>query len=107
MAKSKEETVISKGIAEALEKLGFIVIRMQSGIIKASGGRFIHLAPKGTPDRIAMGPNGLTIWFEIKKEDGKLSKEQIEWHKKLTELGHKVFTVTSAAEAVDKAKGLL
>lgn len=103
MGKSKAETEISKNIAKALEKLGFIVIRLQSGMIK-SGARFIHLCPKGTPDRICLGKNGVTLWFEIKKEDGDLSEDQIKWHEKAIALGHKVFTIKSVEEAVNIAK---
>ncbi len=106
MAKSKSETVISKKIAESIEALGFIVTRIQSGIIK-TGNRFLHMAKAGTPDRIFSGPNGLTIWCEVKKPDGELSEKQIEWHKKATDLGHNVIVVTSAEEAISKVKELM
>ncbi len=105
MAK-KSETALSKDIATAIEKLGFTVLRLQSGIIK-SGNRFIHLCPKGTPDRICLGPNGLTIWLEIKLEDGEMSEEQIKWHAKHKALGHHVFMVKSVSEAVEIVKGLM
>lgn len=106
MALSRSETEISKSIALAMQKLGFTVIRIQSGVIK-SGNRFIHLAPKGVPDRICLGKNGLTIWFEIKKPNGELSDEQIAWHENAKSMGHHVFTVHSVEEAINEAKLLM
>ncbi len=106
MEKKQSETQLSKAIADAIEKLGFTVIRIQSGIIK-SGARFIHLAARGTPDRCLLGPNGLTIWFEVKLKDGDMSEEQIKWHAKHKALGHHVFMVKSVSEAVEIVKGLM
>ncbi len=104
--KGHSETEISKSIAEAMQLLGFTVIRIQSGIIK-SGNRFIHLAPRGVPDRICLGKNGLTLWFEVKKPEGELSEAQVEWHEKHKTMGHHIFTVHSVTEAINHAKLLM
>jgi len=98
------ETALSKAITDTLTLKGCTVIRVQSGVLElvGKGGkrRFVHCAPKGTPDRIVLAPNGLTFWLEIKKPGEPLSGSQIDWFEEARAMGHDVFMVTSVAQAL-------
>lgn len=49
----------------------------------------------GTPDIIAAGPNGVTLWIEVKKKGGKLSEEQTIVRHILLAHGHRYAVVYS------------
>ncbi len=101
------ETELSAAICKALEALGYPVIRIHSGTIRAKSfgdkaGReyWMRLAKKGTPDRLVMLSGGRVVWMEIKLRSGKLRLEQADWHRMATRLGHKVVTVRSVSDAL-------
>lgn len=101
------ETELSAAICKALEALGYPVIRIHSGTIRAKSfddkaGRdyWMRLAKKGTPDRLVMLSGGRVLWLEVKLKAGKLSPDQVAWHRRATRDGHKVVTVRSVSEAV-------
>lgn len=93
------ETALSKSITKALQALGCIVIRVQSGVLRF-GGRVVRCAPKGTPDLVVLMKGGRTIWLEIKTASGKVSEEQQRTHGHWRSIGHTVAVVKSVAEAV-------
>lgn len=101
------ETGLSKAITDALESLGHVVIRVHSGTVRVlpPSGRgspyWMKLAPKGTPDRVVLSPNGRTTWLEVKTEEGSVSDVQERWHRKATRAGHRVFVVRSLSEAIE------
>ena len=101
------ESALSKSIREALTARGAIVTRVQSGIIPAMYGktrRYIHLAPKGTPDALVefeLARGGWGYGFaEIKTPTGKLSTDQRRWHAKAIEQGRNVAVWRSIREAL-------
>lgn len=70
-----------------LRAKGFTCFRMQSGTVRGlTGGSFIKLNPKGTPDWIAVygcyrTGYAKTIFLEMKcSKGGKLSADQVSWH---------------------------
>lgn len=77
------ETELSKAIVQYLEATGAVVIRANAGWAKR-GGRFIRLAPEGTPDILAFLPCGVGAGFEVKapnrrdEKNGGASDKQIE-----------------------------
>ncbi len=110
-ARKESETQISKSIRDALTALGIWNIRIQSGILKI-GNRFVHLAPKGTPDILILDYDGTGSYdgsgkagfLEVKKDDGKLSPEQIKFQEKADSHNVKLGTVHSVQEAIDTIK---
>jgi hypothetical protein len=97
---SKPETKLSKEIQDALSKLGFWSIRIQSGSVKVRRG-YMSLAEPGTPDRYVIGYG----WLEIKMPGKKLSGDQLAWHARARELGERVEVAESVPQAVDVVLG--
>ena len=59
------------------------------------------LGAKGKADRIFLGPGGITIFMEFKRQDGGKHGELQEWHKrKLSELGHTTYFINSTEEGI-------
>lgn len=98
--KSKLETTGQAAIVEALEGVGLVVRRQHSGSVRVRRG-FMYLGSKGWPDLLVLGPRGLTVLLETKSDDGDASEQQEATHAKLRALGHIVYVVRSAQEAVD------
>lgn len=105
MAKKESETVISKSIRDALTALGIWNIRIQSGMLKI-GDRFIHMAPKGTPDILlpSYDGNGRCGWLEVKTSKGEVGEDQIKFQEKARLANVKSAVVRSAQEAIDTVK---
>lgn len=91
-------------MAKALRASGCLVVRVQSGSLPMRGRR-IRGAEPGTPDLCVLCPDGLTVWLEIKTEDGKLSLTQKQYHEKMRALGHCVRVVRSVKEALEVCNG--
>ena len=75
------ETEVSKAIQDYLTLNGWYVLRIQSGSVLVKKGGYcnlIKLAPKGTPDIMAL-KEGKCCFFEVKKD--KIEKER--WIKKI------------------------
>ena len=96
LRKPRLEGAIQREIVDALERLGFLVIRLQSGLVRFRGS-FIHLAPKGTPDLMVVGFG----FLECKTARGKLNADQVAWHKRAAELGERVAVVRSGRQAIE------
>lgn len=47
----------------------------------------------GIPDRLVLGTNGGHWFVELKRPDGRLSAVQVEYHNRLKDRHHKVFTL--------------
>jgi hypothetical protein len=95
----KPETKDQAGIVSALEGLGYLVIRTNSGRVPVRGG-WMHLAPEGTPDLRVVG----RTWLETKTDKGKLSEAQKRMHARLTAAGERVAVVRSVAEALEAVR---
>jgi len=54
----------------------------------------------GTPDFVICGPNGSTWFVEVKRKNGKLSKEQTVVRHILLALGHKYAVIHSMTEMI-------
>lgn len=91
---SKPETQLARAVVEAVEALGVPIIRIQSGKVPLRG-RWMHLAPRGTPD--FWTPLG---WLEIKTNDGELSEAQKLWKSQAEHWGVRVATIRDAQTAV-------
>lgn len=81
------EKAVTDQCISFLRAKGFLCIRMQSGTVRGlTGGSFIKLNPKGTPDWIAIYGCYLTgytktLFLEMKRsKGGKLSADQVAWH---------------------------
>jgi hypothetical protein len=88
------ETAISKDIHGALDLLGVLWERVNSGAIKR-GRNMIHLARKGTPDTwTELG------WLESKTPIGKLNEDQKAWHARAKRHGVRVAVVRDVRETI-------
>lgn len=78
---AKEETEIQTQIMEYLEAKGYIVTKFNNGAHKVKGGVRGRRAKNtiGVSDLIVCSPEGRFCAIEVKKADGKLSKEQIDF----------------------------
>jgi hypothetical protein len=93
-----EEGDLSTRVQAALQGMGAIVVRINSGQIPASGG-YLHLAKKGTPD-LFCGFQGAQVFLELKTDVGKLNPAQVKWHAVAKSHGLTVVTVRSVEAAV-------
>lgn len=94
MTRTKAETELSKAIRDNLEKLGFMVERIQSGSVKVQRG-FMRLASAGTPDLCIIGLG----WLEIKRPGQKLTEDQERWHDRARRAGAWVAVAESVSDA--------
>lgn len=97
------ETKLSAAIASSLKKLGYPVVRIQSGVVRV-GPHFVHMADRGTPDRIVMLRGGRVLWLEVKTPSGLLSADQVAWHARAAERGHVVRIVKSVTDAIEAVR---
>jgi hypothetical protein len=96
---SSSETVLSKSIRSALERLGYWTMRINSG---GRRGR-MSLASAGTPDILILAP--VYGWLEVKRPgDGRLLATQRRWHDKATRHGVRVAVVRSVSQALAKVR---
>lgn len=73
------EAEIQREILDYLKRRRYTVLRTNAGGIKISSTRFVHLAPKGTPDLLAIDLRGEHHWIEVKTPNGAIKEEQKEW----------------------------
>lgn len=80
------ESDIERSLVEGVENLGGVCLKM---------------GQDGWPDRIAALPNGVTVWVELKRPDGRVADLQ-KWRRaQLRRIGHRVETPKSK-EDVDQ-----
>lgn len=95
-----EEGDIKRRILDALEAVGALAVRVQSGLVKVRGG-WMHLAQAGTPDiYVLVPPTGLSLWLEVKTATGEEREAQLAWADTARRAGAVVRTVRTPAEAV-------
>lgn len=94
------ERDIKREILDALHAAGIIAFRVQSGKVKVRGG-WMHLAPEGTPDIVAIvPPHGRFLGLEVKTDDGTERPGQLDFAKGARRHGAAVCTVRSPVEAI-------
>lgn len=86
------ESELSAAIMQYLQLRDYFAWRTHTG----------HNRPSvpGIPDIVA-SRGGRTVYIEVKTEDGKLSREQVECHSRLMQKGAEVFVVHSLDELRD------
>lgn len=72
-----ETSDLTGPILKAVQKAGYLAMRMQSGRVKVRGG-WMNMAPPGTADIVIFRPFKEPIWAETKTVKGRTNKEQIE-----------------------------
>ena len=93
------EINIQNAIRIALSESG-IVIRMNTGLFKTATGAIIKQGIKGLPDLLWIGPNGRTVWLEVKTPTGRASDEQKRFISKLQSMGHTAGIARSVEDAL-------
>lgn len=76
---------------------------MNSGVFKTSDGRCIRCGAKGMSDLLFVG-RGYIAWLECKTENGKASREQLEFIDNMRGLGHRAEIVKSVDDALKAIK---
>lgn len=94
------ETDIQNQIRIALSKYG-VVIRQNTGNFELKDGRRIVCGVKGLSDLLFVGSGGKVAFLEVKSDKGKPSPEQLNFIKKMHELGHRAGIVHSVEEALE------
>jgi hypothetical protein len=78
--------------------------RCNSGTVKV-GARYVHLAPKGTPDIVGyIAPSGRMFGIEIKSDTGKVKPAQREWMNGARAAGVLVAVCRTAQEVAHNLK---
>ena len=78
-----------------LKQQGYIGVTIYTGGIPTASGRKVTNPAKGIPDCLVF-KGSFTVWIEWKRgKGGKLSPEQIVFHKLLRDSGHTVWVVNS------------
>lgn len=98
-ALAARESDISASIADYLNARSIYNVRINSGRIKTSNGSWVHMAPKGTPDRFALY-KGVLLAIEVKRPGETPTKEQIEAHEQIEQAGGVVVVAQSIDEVV-------
>lgn len=97
------ETELSRSIQSALEGLGALVTRIQSGSLRGAGGH-VQCARKGTPDLHVLY-RGFNGFLEVKTDTGELSGDQAAWHAEARQHGGAVYVVRSTEQALRIVRG--
>ncbi len=85
-----KESNVTKIFMLECSRLGGIPERCNAGMAKSFGGDgVIKLHSKGFPDYLAIMPNGITVYVELKATDGRVRDEQYKWRDLLVGLGHR------------------
>lgn len=92
MKKSIANIVNHSEVSEkAIERYLFDSVKMAGGVcLKYSNPNTV-----GYPDRVAIMPNGVTIWIELKSQGKKPSKVQSIRIESMRKLGHRVYVIDS------------
>lgn len=96
---SLKELEIQNQIRVELSKLG-LVFRTNSGVAYTKQGTVINLLPKGFPDLLFFGFNGIVAFIECKNEKGKLRPEQENFLNLVKKYGYRAGVAKSAEEAL-------
>lgn len=99
------ESQLQKAILIWLEMLAMQkrlhYLRINSGAMVKTDGerqRMIRMAPAGTSDLILFFRQGKTVFVELKKFDGKLTKQQREFGQKMQALNYDYHVIRSVEE---------
>ncbi len=93
------ESEVKAGCMELLGRLGYLVVRVQSGHVRVKGGGYMYLAEPGTADILACSPTGLFVAVECKRPvGGRKTQEQEDFRARVQMRGGVYVRVRSAAE---------
>ena len=95
----QSEKEIQTQIVDYLKSRGFFVIRNYMGPIHYHGSKVRPNPNAGMPD-LSIIKNGITSYIEVKKEKGKVSDKQKEWHLKAYKAGVVVHIFRSLEECM-------
>jgi len=101
------EAAISRSIKQYLDARNIFNIRINSGMVRVLNFRndvsWMQLAPKGTPDRLALYKSW-SVWIEVKRTGGRVSPEQRDMHKRIREAGGFVIIAESIDDVIEGLK---
>src|ERR1700679_4028949 len=104
---STPEGDLKAAVVTALNQLGYLWFRMQSGRVRVKRG-WLHLHKEGTGDMLVFPP-GRVCWLELKVKGQKTAKERVEaqaeFGKQVEELGHEYRICESVEEVLYYLKG--
>lgn len=92
------ETDLQNQIRMALSPYG-VVIRQNTGNFQLKDGRRIMCGVKGLSDLLFIGQNRVAF-IEVKTETGKPSQEQLNFIRRMQELGHSAGIARSTEDAL-------
>ena len=104
---STPEGDLKAQVVAALNQLGYLWFRMQSGRVRVKGG-WMMLHKEGTGD-ILVFPPGRVCWLELKVKGQKTAKERVEaqaeFGKQVQALGHEYRICETVADVIVYLKG--
>ena len=96
---SLAETDLQNQIRIALSPYG-VVIRQNTGNFELKDGRRIICGVKGLSDLLFIGERGRVAFIEVKTPTGKPSQEQLNFIRRMRELGHTAGIARSVEDAL-------
>lgn len=98
-SENKTETQIQNEIRCELSKFG-VVVRQNTGNFTTNDGRHVKCGVTGLSDLLFIGC-GFCAFIEVKKPGGRASKEQLNFIRRMRELGQRAGIAYSVADAFE------
>ena len=89
--------MVERQIVLALERRGALVVKIPN---EALWRQRVRYTLRGMPDLIVLLPQGRVVFLEVKRPKGRPTPYQLEVHERLRGMGHEVYIVRSAEEAL-------
>lgn len=102
----EREQNIQASILDYLAKRQIFHYRQNTGAFKRDDGHFYRFGSKGAPDIVCV-IHGRYVGIEVKTPKGKLSEDQVEFHRQILKAGGIVFTVRSLDQAIEAVEDAL
>lgn len=94
------EGKIQREVMLTISEYGGIPLRLQSGKFYTQNGTLVQIGIPGLPDVLALMPDGLPIFMELKTPRGAIRDDQKTFIARLHELGYQAEIVRSREQAV-------
>jgi hypothetical protein len=91
------EADIQRDIIDAARSYGYKVYRLNAGSVRHN----VKMAEDGTPDLLIAASGGVSIWAEVKRPDKDPTDIQLQRHRELEALGHRVVVLRSVDDLTE------
>lgn len=101
-----DEGRLKAAITKTLERKGYLVLRLQSGMFKTFDGRIVRVGVKGLPDLLAIDGDSRAAFIELKRPGrSKIYQCQLDYIAMLQKRGIRAGIARSPEEALAIMEG--